>query len=335
MTRPRQPGRTDGPGRRPAALLVALIALAGSLSLVASGCGLQSANGYIPAAGPGTVRHYDSLSGVHITVGGKDFTEQLILANMAAILLKVAGADVTNQAGIAGSVAARQAQLRGDVQVELEYTGTAWIDYLGHAKPIKGRIPQWRAVRNEDARKNNLAWLRPAPMNNTYAFATPDEVARRLGVSKLSDLARLAPSQRTFCVESEFANRTDGFRPMLKAYGLHKIGKVSILDTGIIYTATDQGDCNFGEVFTTDGRIKALGLTVLKDDRHYFPLYNVAPVINESLLKQHPELRQIFAPVMRKITTATMLRLNAEVDIAGHDPALVARDWLRQEGFVS
>jgi osmoprotectant transport system substrate-binding protein len=107
-----------------------------------------------------------------------------------------------------------------------------------------------------------LTGLRPALMNNTYAFAIRENAARRLGVSQLSDLTKLDRSDLTFCVESEFASRNDGFVPMLQTYGLNRadLGRVTTLDTGVVYTATADGYCNFGEVFTTDGRIPVVSL---------------------------------------------------------------------------
>jgi osmoprotectant transport system substrate-binding protein len=201
-------------------------------ALVVAGCGLQSASGTVPKAAPGSITHHQSLEGVPITVAAKDFTEQLILGNMLSIILEVAGADVTNMTNIPGSFGARQAMLSGTANVSPEYTGTGWINYMGHEDPIKDPVGQWKAVDQED-RANGLTWLQPSPMNNTYAFAIRESEADRLGVTKLSDLARLDRSELTFCVESEFASRNDGFEPMLKTYGLSRaqLGNIVNLDT--------------------------------------------------------------------------------------------------------
>lgn len=314
------------------------VALLLVVSVLAAGCGLKSAKQFTPAAEPGSVTPMPELEGAEIIVGSKDFTEQLILGKMAVILLRVAGADVVDQTGIAGSVAMRQALLSGDVDVNWEYTGTAWISYLGHTKPVSGREVQWKAVREEDAR-NGLEWYEPAPMNNTYAFAVRADAARRLGVSKLSDLSSLPPKELTFCVDSEFASRNDGFEPMLETYGL-PLGEavprrnVRIKESGVIYDATARGRCNFGEVFTTDGRIKALDLVVLDDDKGFFPNYNVAFNLRSEIAKRYPQLRQVIEPVTAELTTEVMQDLNARVDVDGEDPGLVARDWLRSKGFV-
>jgi len=194
-------------------------------------------------------------------------------------------------------------------------------------------------VRDEDLKENGLVWLKPAPMNNTYGFATPTETLKKLGITKLSEIKKLPKDQRTFCVESEFKNRNDGFEPMLKAYGIPLGSGVSgsnvkTLATGAIYAATDQGECNFGEVFTTDGRIKALDLTVLADDKNFFPVYNVAPVIRKPVMDASPDLEKLFAPVAKKLTNKVLLDLNAQVDVDGRDPTDVAQDWLKKEGFL-
>ena len=324
--------------RRAKAVLTVVAAVA-CLATTAA-CGLGTAAGYTPSgelAGP--VKDVD-LEGASLSVGSKNFTEQLVLGNIAVILMKSAGADVTDLTNIPGSASARYAQVDGQVDMEWEYTGTAWISYLGHTKPIPEEQKQYEAVRDEDLKENGLVWLKPAPMNNTYGFATPTETLKKLGISKLSEIADLPPDQRTFCVESEFKNRNDGFEPMLKKYGLQlgkdvPQGNVKTLATGAIYAATDKGECNFGEIFTTDGRIKALDLTVLEDDRAFFPKYNVATVFRKEVLDEHPELKDLFAPVSAKLDDKTLIELNAQVDVDGRDPVDVAHDWLQKEGFLA
>ena len=312
------------------------LALAGAATaLLAAGCGLQSSSGAVLSAEPAEIEHYDSLDGVPITVVAKDFTEQLVLGNMVSTILDVAGADVTNMSNTPGSFGARQAMLDGDADVTPEYTGTGWINYLGHDEPVKGEEEQWQAVLEADE-PNGLVWLPPSPMNNTYAFAIREDKAEELGLEKFSDILELPPEELTFCVESEFATRNDGFEPMLDAYDLtlNDLADVLTLDTGVVYTATAEGRCNFGEVFTTDGRIPGLDLRVLEDDRQFFPLYNLSMVVNEELLDEHPEIQEVLDQVSPLITNEVMLELNARVDSDGEDPAIVARDWLVEEGLV-
>jgi osmoprotectant transport system substrate-binding protein len=313
------------------------LAMAGALLVgLLAGCGLQSASGAILEARPGIIPHYDSLKDVRLTVAAKDFTEQLILGNMFSTALSAAGAEVTNLTNIPGSFGARHAMTSGQANVSPEYTGTGWINYLGNENPVKGEEAQYQAVKEADA-KNGLTWLPPAPMDDTYAFAIRESEAERLGISKLSDLTKLDKADLTFCIESEFANRNDGFVPMLKTYGLSRaqLGRVTNLDTGVIYTATADGQCNFGEVFTTDGRIPGLKLRVLEDDKAFFPHYNLSAVVNTEVVEQHPEVAEVFAKLSPKLTNEVMLELNAKVDTGGEDPAIVARDWLVKEGLLT
>jgi len=317
---------------------VSLAATAAAVIVGIAGCGLQPSNSSVLIGEPGSVQAYESLEGVEITVGAKDFTEQLVLGNMMSTLLATAGATVTNRSNTAGSNTVREASLSGDFDITPEYTGTGWVSYLGHAQPIReSPEAQWKAVAEEDERENDLVWLPPSPMDNTYAFAMGPEAAERLDISTLSDLRSLPQEELTFCVESEFATRDDGFVPMLKAYGLtpQQIGEEVRLGTGQIYQATADGECNFGEVFTTDGRIPALELTVLEDDKQFFPLYNMTQVVNGDLLDDHPEIAEIFEQVNPKITNEVMLELNAKVDVDGEDPGEVAFDWLVDEGFIT
>ena len=205
---------------RPAVLAATLVTLAAT-----AGCGLGTANGFTPSGTlDGPLKDVKGLDGLSIGVGSKNFSEQLLLGKMSVILLKSAGADVQDFSNIPGSASARQAEIAGDVGLQWEYTGTAWIEYLGHANGIPDQAKQYEAVRNEDLAENNLAWLEPAPMNNTYGFATTAETAKKLGISKLSDLKDLPVSQQTFCVESEFRSRNDGFEPMLEKYGMSRQG---------------------------------------------------------------------------------------------------------------
>ena len=295
---------------------------------VLAGCGAQYSGG---GDGP--------LKGAKIAFGSKDFTEQKVLGQIAVQYLRSRGADVWDQTGLVSSQAVRGSLERGDINANWEYTGTAWITYLGHSDPIADTEKQFRAVKEEDERKNDLAWIDPAPLNNTYAFAIKRAKAEELGITKLGELKALIASPKgkdlTFCVESEFANRPDGLPGLQKKYGLRiPKDRIKRLDTGLIYSQTGNGVCTFGEVFTTDGRVEGLDLLPLEDDRKFFPIYQAALNLRGDLLKEHPEIERVMKPVADKLTTREMQRLNARVDIEGVLPDKVAREWLRDEGFV-
>ena len=281
-----------------------------------------------------------SLEGASITVGSKDFDEQLILGEISVALLEDAGVDVTNEVNLGGTDAARAALESGEIDHYWEYTGTAWISFFGETDPIPDRVEQYEAVREREAAERGLFWLEPTPFNNTYGIAVSQEADAELGVDTISEMGELLdtdPDAVTLCVESEFNVRDDGLPGMEEHYGFEiPSGNVTVLDTGVIYGATaDRDPCNFGEVFTTDGRIAALDLTVLEDDQAFFPLYNVSPVFVEDVWAEYGSaLEALYAPVAAALDDDTMAALNARVSADGERPADVASDWLTENGFI-
>lgn len=310
--------------------------LAGTLVVVA-GCGLTSGSPMVDDVSPGTVGRGEPLKGAHLTVTSKEFTEQLILGAMMGIAFEAAGADVLDRTGIQGSIGAREAVKSGDADGMYEYTGTAWITYLGNSKPITDPLKQWQAVRDADL-KNGITWLPPSALNNTYALAMNQANFKKYGTKTLSEVAALAkknPGAVTLCVESEFANRADGLPGMEKAYGMSLPAKnITQMDTGIIYTQVKKGSCTYGEVFTTDGRIKSMNLAVMADNKKFFPNYNAAPEINTKALKKWPAIAKVLDPVTKKLNNTVARTLNAKVDVDGEDPHQVALDWMKAEGLV-
>lgn len=316
-------------------------ALAAALAvlLCAAGCGLRPASSFVPPIEPGSIRPIPDLEGKRVRVTSKEFTEQLVLGKIAVVALTAAGADVVDQTNVQGSVNARASLIRGDADLMWEYTGTGWITYLGQQKPVEGAQAQYEAVRDLDLRENGIVWLPPAPLNNSYALGVTKASAEKWGLSKISDITKVPLPQRTFCVDHETFGRDDGFLGMLRGYGL-QYGKdvpranVRRLSVGVLYRSVATGQCTFGMVTTTDGRVKALSLVLLEDDRHFFPQYNAAVTMRRQLFDAHPEIAKIFAPISAKLTDDVMRDLNAQVDVDGDMPVLVARDWLRSQGFV-
>ena len=281
------------------------------------------------------------LAGANIAVGSKDFDEQLILGNISKLLLENAGASVDDQINLGGTDAARAALTSGNINTYWEYNGTAWISFFGESDPIPDRIDQYEAVRDRDLKENDLVWLAPAEFNNTYGIAFATEIADDLGnpttISDLSDLVASDPSAASLCVENEFSTRNDGLPGLEKAYGFEFPGdQVTVLDTALVYTAADKQDpCNFGEVFTSDGRIAGLDLTVLEDDQGFFPLYNPSPVFTKDVYDEYgDQLDEIFDPVSEALTQDAMNGMNAEVSVNAARPEQVAEDWLNDNGFL-
>ncbi|MFS8202720.1 glycine betaine ABC transporter substrate-binding protein [Streptomyces sp. CWNU-52B] len=312
-------------------------AMAGALLVLVSGCGLTSGSPMVDDVSPGSVGKGRPLKGADLTVTSKEFTEQLVLGAIMGIAFEAAGADVLDRTGIQGSIGAREAVKSGDADAMYEYTGTAWITYQGNSAPIPEPDKQWKAVREADL-KNGLTWLAPSALNNTYALAMNQANFKKYGTKTLSEVAALSKSEPgavTVCVESEFANRADGMPGMEKAYGMSlPSGDITQMDTGIIYTQAAKGSCTYGEVFTTDGRIKSMNLAVMADDKKFFPNYNVAPEINSKTLKRYPAIAGVLAPITERLDNDVAQELNAKVDVDGEDPHSVALDWLKSEGFV-
>lgn len=311
-------------------------ALATAATLLLTGCGL-SQNTAIPfTVTPGTITPVPALEGVSITVGSKDFTEQILVGYMAELALSAAGADVQDLTNIQGSSNARLALMTGDIDLTWEYTGTGWINYLGNTDPIPDEQAQYEATRDADLSQNGVRWLPYSQLNNTYAFGVTEAYAQEHDLHTTSDMTAFLqqnPDQAIFCVETEFASRQDGLPGVQALYGFPTT-EVKTFGTGAIYAGVAGGTCNFGEIFTTDGRIAGLDLRVLEDDRNFFPQYNISVVLREELHQRHPEIEQVLQPVAMALTNEEMIELGKRVDVDGADPGIVARDWMVSKGFI-
>jgi osmoprotectant transport system substrate-binding protein len=325
-------------------LAIATVAVAAVGAATLTGCGLEAASQAVPDVKPGSkLADFDSLKGAKIVTTSKDFTEQLVLGKMLSLVLKAKGANVSDQTNAKGSANARQAMTSGAADIMWEYTGTGWVTYLAHSPdPKTGKAAGveigdqhavWAAVKKEDLEKNGIFWGKPAPFNNTYAMAVKESDSKKLGLTKLSQISKLPKDKQTFCLENEFQTRPDGWPGMQSAYGI-KNAKATIMDTGIIYNEIGGSNCLLGEVFDTDGRIPAKHLTTLKDDKHYFPIYNPAINIRQEINKKYPQIADMFDKIGQDLSTETMRALNERVDVGGEDPTKVAKDWLTKNGYL-
>ncbi|WP_410587375.1 glycine betaine ABC transporter substrate-binding protein [Amycolatopsis sp. lyj-23] len=313
------------------------LSLVALLGVTLSSCGL-TVNQAVPYdIKPGTIQPIPSLQGVQVTVGSKDFTENIILAYMAEMALTAAGADVVDLSDIKGSNSSRQALLSGQTDVTWEYTGTGWINYQGNELPVPGgEQAQYEATAKADAEKYGVTWLKYSPLNDQYAFAVTEKYGAANNLKTTSDLAafiKQKPDQAVFCLETEFTSRQDGFPAAVKAYGFQN-PTVKNFGIGTIYSAVASGTCPVGEVFTTDGRISGLNLRVLEDDKKAFPQYNAVPTLRTEWLNQHPEVRDPLEKVSAAIDNEQMVELCKQVDVDGQDAGKVAHDWMVKKGFV-
>jgi len=324
-------------------LALILAACTSGASTAPSGGGASpSASGAPSASGGASVEPSASggaavdLTGKTFTVGSKEFSEQLILGQIAKLVLEDAGATVTDETGLIGSSVVREALISGEIDMYWEYTGTGWINHLKNTTPVVGTKAQYDAVKEADA-ANDIVWLAPAPLNNTYAIALATEKATELNLKTLSDVATYAmanPDKATICAASEFLARNDGLPGLEAAYGM-KFGTPATVELGLIPPAIDKGtDCIFGEVFATDSRVVELGLTVLEDDKSFFAAYEPSLNVRKEVFDANPGLADLFAPVAAALDTATMTALNAKVDVDGEDAADVAKAFLDEKGLM-
>jgi len=269
-----------------------------------------------------------------IVVGGKNFTEQQIMASMTAQLLKAKGFNPEIKAGM-GSAVLRQAQENGQIDVYWEYTGTSLITY----NKINDRMSPtdtYAKVKELDAAKG-LVWLKPSKANNTYSLAMNQDDAKKAGIVTISDLAAKVKggAKLTFASNAEFYARPDGLKPLEQAYGFEfPRESVKRMDTGLVYQALKDRQVDVGLVFATDGRVPAFNFVVLKDDKGFFPNYALTPVVRKQTLDANPKLAEYLNALSAKLDDATMARLNASVDVDKKTVEDVAKTFLKEQGLI-
>jgi len=273
-----------------------------------------------------------------ITVGGKNFTEQFMLAELAADLLEQAGFDVTVKTGVGSSIA-RKSLENGQFDLYYEYTGTAYTVYYSQSDQNimtnSEKVYNW--VKDKDSEKD-LVWLEPVKFNNTYTLMMRKKEAKKMGLKTISDLAAYQndnPQDLIYGVDSEFWERPDGLQKLMDVYGFSvpndNVKKMSI---GLTYKALKEDQLDVAMGFSTDGRIAAFGFVNLVDNKDFFPVYNPVPVVRKEVLDKYPEIKDILKPLSDKLNTDTMQKLNAEVDVQHKDEGKVAEDWLKEEGLI-
>ena len=270
----------------------------------------------------------------NVVVGGKNFTEQQIMAAMTAQLLKAKGYTVDVKAGM-GSAVLRQAQESGQIDVYWEYTGTSLITYNKFTDKLSA-ADNYKKVKELDAAKG-LVWLNPSNANNTYSLAMNSEDAKKQGIVSISDLAKKVKdgAKLTFASNAEFYARPDGLKPLEQMYGFEFArDNVKRMDTGLVYQALKEKQVDVGLVFATDGRIPAFNFVVLKDDKGYFPAYAMTPVVTKKVLDANPKLADILNALSAKLDDATMARLNASVDVDKKTVEDVAQGFLKEQKLI-
>lgn len=270
-----------------------------------------------------------------IVVGAKNFTEQLLMAEITSQLLRAKGFEVIARTGFATTGVRREQEL-GLVDVYWEYTGTSLTIFNAVSEKL---APQeaYRRVKELDARKG-LVWLAPSKVNNNYALAMRKADAAAQGIATISELAARVRNGERFrlATNTEFFFRSDGLMPLERAYGF-EFGRANVtrMETDRVYEVLrDSSGADVGLVFSTDGRVAAFGFALLQDDRNFFPSYVLAPVARQKVLEQHPQLAAHLDALSAKLDDATMAGLNAAIDVEKRTVEEVASSFIRSHGLI-
>jgi len=264
-----------------------------------------------------------SAGAATVTVGSKNFSESYLLAEMAAQLLEHAGFDVERRFGLGGTLICYQALTAGEIDLYMEYTGTLSQAILD--MPVDAGLDDLRTA----IEPTGLRLLEPLGFDNTYALAMKRERARTLGIERIGDL-RAAPRSLELVFSHEFVERGDGWPGLARAYDLNR--QVTGIEHGLAYQALDDGAIDVTDAYSTDGEVVRYDLTLLADDRGFFPEYLAVPMVRADA----PDgVFRALEPLGGRLDDDTMQALNAEVVFEKRSFAAVANDFLAEAGLVS
>lgn len=275
-----------------------------------------------------------------IVIGSKFFTEQVILAELLAQHIEArTGIPVERKTNLGGTLLVHKALLAGQIDLYVEYTGTALtavlnepLDQASAAAVNSLSNPAYQRVKQLYAERFNLEVAEPLGFENAFAMVIRGEDAKNLHVRTISDIVRYAPRWRVG-VGYEFLERPDGFRGWTDFYDLHFVGTPRVMDLGLIYRALVDCQVDLVAGNSTDGLIDALNLVALEDDRHYFPRYDAVPIIRKSTLDRLPQLRAVLSELGGKISESDIRKMNYAVDVLHRDAVEVVREFRASKGL--
>lgn len=269
---------------------------------------------------------FSKKSGDVMRVGSKDFTEQEILCYMTSHAIENnTDINVEEECNLGGAQVVFSALTNNNIDLYIDYAGTDYTDILKH-KPISDVDKVYKTIKEEMKEKYNVEVLNQMAFNNTYALAVTKETAEKYNLKTISDLTRVA-NDFIIAPTLEFINREDGLPGLEKEYGLNFKDTIGI-DGSPRYTALQNNNAQVIDAFTTDGLLKKFNLTVLEDDKNFFPPYYAIPLVRSDTLKEYPEIEKILNALGPYLTDEVMQDLNYQVDELGKSPEKVATDFL-------
>jgi osmoprotectant transport system substrate-binding protein len=267
-----------------------------------------------------------------LVIGSKFFTEQVVLAELIAQHIeKRTGIPVERKTNLGGTLLIHKAMLAGDLDLYVEYTGTALTAVLGESPKGDAQMTCER-VKQQYAQRFGLEVTEPLGFENTFAMVIRLDDAERLHLKNMSDLEPIAPKWHA-AVGYEFLERPDGYQGWSKTYGLKFADTPRVMDLGLLYRALTQHQADIVAGNSTDGLIATLHLVPLRDDRHYFPPYDAVPIVRRKALEENPALRAALADLAGKISAEEMRGMNAAVDAGQRDVRAVVREFREAKGL--
>ena len=269
-----------------------------------------------------------------IHIATKPMSEQFILGEMLALLIEEnSDLHVKITKGVGGGTSnIHPAMIKGDFDLYPEYTGTGWLVIL-KKDTLLPPDQLFSELQKEYSREYGLKWVAPYGFNNAYSLAVSNEMAKKYNLKTFSDLA-LYPDLFTFGAEYDFYEINDGYADLCAYYNL-KFKKNLDMDIGLKYEAMRSGKIDVINIFTTDGQLSHANLTILKDDKHFFPSYYCATIVREETLKEHPELERILEKMNGILTDQEMADMNYKVDVEHRTEREVAVEFLKKKGLLN
>ncbi len=262
-----------------------------------------------------------------IRVGTKDFTENLIVGELYALALEDAGYKVKRVPSIAGSLI-HTSLVNNEIDLYPEYTGTGLLTIL-KMKLLTDPDEVYKTVKEGYEKQFKITWLQYSQANDSAGLVIRTDVAKKLGITTISDLQKHA-SEIRLASQGEFDQREDGMPALEKVYGQFKWKSSKVYDNGLKYEVLKNDEADVAPAYTTEGQLaNTKDFTLLKDDKHVWPPYNLAPVIRDNVLKAHPDIANILNKVSAKLDTKTVTALNAKVDVDKEDYEKVAKEYYK------
>ena len=278
-----------------------------------------------------------------VRVGSKIDTEGKLLGHMMVLALEANGIKTENKVSLGNTKIVRTALLAGEIDLYPEYTGNGAFMLGAENSPAwKDFRAGYELAKKMDFDKNKIIWLEPANANNTWVIAVRKDLATANQLRTLDDVARYIAKGGTFklAASAEFMERTDAMPAFNAAYGFKLRADQALVLAGgdtaatVKAAAEKTSGVNAAMAYGTDGPLAALGLLVMEDPKGVQPVYAPAPLVREDVLKRHPAIASILAPIFKSLDRPTLQMLNARIQLEGQDPRKVASGYLQSKGFM-